>query len=158
MFFSIKVFITFLKNSLNLMHLTLIDIVGIDINTLPNYNFFFKLNFQNKLTEIYNFLLIYNLLDYKNQFRYIINFFYKPKMILYSIEDLFANANWVERELIEFFGLTFERKIDTRNLLLDYNLNINPLLKNFPVEGYQELYFNFENYNLDYINTEFIEL
>jgi hypothetical protein len=35
---------------------------------------------------------------------------------------------------------------------------INPLLKNFPTEGYQELYFNFNTYTLDYINSDFVEL
>jgi NADH dehydrogenase (ubiquinone) Fe-S protein 3 len=64
----------------------------------------------------------------------------------------------VERELIEFFNINIINKKDTRNLLLDYNFLGNPLLKIFPTEGFQELYFNFETYNLEYINVEFTQL
>jgi len=148
--------ITFiLKNSLNFFFLSLIEITGLDISMINNYNYLFNLDNINKYFEK---IIIYNFIDYKTNFRYIFNLFVNKFTKIYSIEKFFLNANWLERELIEFFNIQVFLKNDTRNLLLDYNLMINPLLKNFPTEGYQELYFNFNTYTLDYINSDFVEL
>lgn len=148
--------ITFiLKNSLNFFFLSLIEITGLDISMINNYNYLFNLDNINKYFEK---IIIYNFIDYKTNFRYIFNLFVNKFTKIYSIEKFFLNANWLERELIEFFNIQVFFKNDTRNLLLDYNLMINPLLKNFPTEGYQELYFNFNTYTLDYINSDFVEL
>lgn len=148
--------ITFiLKNSLNFFFLSLIEITGLDISMINNYNYLFNLDNINKYFEK---IIIYNFIDYKTNFRYIFNLFVNKFTKIYSIEKFFLNANWLERELIEFFNIQVFLKNDTRNLLLDYNLMINPLLKNFPTEGYQELYFNFNTYTLDYINSDFVQL
>lgn len=148
--------ITFiLKNSLNFFFLSLIEVTGLDISMINNYNYLFNLDNINKYFEK---IIIYNFIDYKTNFRYIFNLFVNKFTKIYSIEKFFLNANWLERELIEFFNIQVFLKNDTRNLLLDYNLMINPLLKNFPTEGYQELYFNFNTYTLDYINSDFVEL
>lgn len=141
---------------LNNYLLSLIDITGVDLSNLKNYNFFFLPNFNPAITL--DKLLIYNLINYKTNLRAIFSLFCGSQVRLYSLDAFFFNSNWVERELIEFFGIKIINKKDTRNLLLDYNLQINPLLKNFPTEGFQELYFNFNSFNLDYINNEFIEL
>ena len=85
-------------------------------------------------------------------------FFFNSFNKLFTLENFFLNSNWVERELIEFFGTEFVFKKDTRNLLLDYTFSGNPLLKTFPTEGYEELYFNFNTYSLSYISSEFVEL
>lgn len=148
---NIKKILFFLKNTFQFNLISLIEITGVDLLLLKNYNLFFNINFFNKL-------IIYNLIDYKSSVRYIFNLFVNNNIKIFSLDKLFLNSNWMERELIEFFGLNILNKIDTRNLLLDYNLLINPLLKIFPCEGYQEIYFNFNTYNLDYINSEFIEL
>ena len=34
-------------------------------------------------------------------------------------------------------------KTDTRRLLLDYTKQENPLLKDYPVEGFNDVFFNF---------------
>lgn len=60
--------------------------------------------------------------------------------------------------MVEFFGVSVIGQTDTRNLLLDYNVVYNPLLKTFPTEGVQEIFFNYLTYNLDYAQIEFIEL
>lgn len=152
---NIKKIIFILKNSLNFFFLSLIEITGLDISMINNYNYLFNLDNINKYFEK---IIIYNFIDYKTNFRYIFNLFVNKFTKIYSIEKFFLNANWLERELIEFFNIQVFLKNDTRNLLLDYNLMINPLLKNFPTEGYQELYFNFNTYTLDYINSDFVEL
>ena len=58
-----------------------------------------------------------------------------------SIESLFRNARWLEREASEFFGLFFTNKSDRRALFtipLFYNY---PLRKKYPTGGFYEIFF-----------------
>lgn len=139
----------FFKNIFQNFYLSLLDICGIDVSSI-NLNLFFKKN------QLYRFLTIYNFINYKTFNKYL--FLFLNNGVLFSIDGIFFNANWLERELIEFFNIKVSNKLDTRNLLLDYNFTGAPLLKSFPTEGYTELFFNFNTYNLDYISNEFIEL
>lgn len=156
LFNNIKKILFLFKSLFNNSFVSLIEITGVDITNLKNYNFFFFQEFKQNF--IFERIIIYNLINYKNNFRVFFNLFYKNNLKLYSLDNFFLNSNWLERELIEFFGIKVLNKKDTRNLLLDYNLTINPLLKNFPTEGFQELYFNYGTFNLDYFNNEFVEL
>lgn len=141
--------IFFLKNIFQNFYLSLLDICGVDVSAI-NINLFFK------KTTLYKFIVLYNFINYKTFNKYLLLFINNGK--IFSIDGLFFNANWLERELIEFFNINVLNKLDTRNLLLDYNFVGAPLLKSFPTEGYTELFFNFNTYNLDYISNEFIEL
>lgn len=77
---------------------------------------------------------------------------------LNSLDKLYPNANWVERESSEMFNINFTNKKDVRNLLLDYSRNEYPMLKEFPCEGYFDVYFDFFDDQLQYIESEFVEL
>ena len=50
-----------------------------------------------------------------------------------SVADLFATADWAERECREMFGIEFFGHPDPRNLLLDEDLDIHPLRKSHPL-------------------------
>lgn len=56
------------------------------------------------------------------------------------------------------FGVMFYKKKDIRNLLLEYSKTEYPMLKEFPTEGYYDLYYNIFDDQLHYIESEFIEL
>lgn len=150
--------INFLANSLNGFMYSLVDIIGVDITKLKNYRLFFNLHSWDISLSHCTKLIYYNLLNYKNSQRLILTCFLQNSSTLQSIELTFCNANWMERELVEFFGIQITNRLDTRNLLLDYNLQVNPLLKTYPTEGHQELFFNYLSYNLEYVATEFVEL
>ena len=47
--------------------------------------------------------------------------------------DLYAIADWAERECSEMFGISFRGHPDPRNLLLDEDLDIHPLRKSHPL-------------------------
>ncbi len=47
--------------------------------------------------------------------------------------DLYATADWAERECREMFGIEFIGHPDPRNLLLDEDLDIHPLRKSHPL-------------------------
>ena len=41
------------------------------------------------------------------------------------------------------YGINYINKNDNRSLLLDYSRNEFPMLKDFPVEGFYEIYYDF---------------
>ena len=56
------------------------------------------------------------------------------------------------------FGINYTDKKDNRSLLLDYSRNEFPMLKDFPTEGYYEIFYDFFENKIDYFKNEFIEL
>lgn len=150
LYYNIYKILFILKNTFQNFYLSLIDICGMDISSF-NLKYFFKQSL------LFNYLITFNFNNYKT-FNKVLFLVFLTKNYLYSIDNLFFNANWLERELIEFFNINLLNKTDTRNLLLDYNFIGAPLLKTFPTEGYVELFFNFNTFSLDYISNEFIEL
>jgi NADH-quinone oxidoreductase subunit C len=50
-----------------------------------------------------------------------------------SIHDIFAGANWHERETQEMFGITFVGHPDPRNMYLPVDFEGHPLRKDFPL-------------------------
>lgn len=47
----------------------------------------------------------------------------------------------LEREIFEMFGILFTEHQDLRKLLLDYSYVGNPLRKDYPVTGYNQISF-----------------
>lgn len=75
-----------------------------------------------------------------------------------SIDKIYLNSSWLERENNEMYNINYLNKNDSRSLLLDYSRNEYPMLKDFPTEGYEEIYFDFFENKVNYIRNEFIEL
>ena len=147
-----------LKSYLHLYWLSLIDIIGVDLTKLLNYSFLFNSNEWTFNNQSWQSLIYYNFINYNTNERFIFTHLLTNQTLVTSITNIFNNAGWLERELVEFFNINIQNRTDTRNLLLDYNNNTNPLLKTFPTEGTNELFFNYLTYNLEYVETEFIEL
>jgi NADH-quinone oxidoreductase subunit C len=57
-----------------------------------------------------------------------------PHVQVPSIVDLYPAANWHEREAAEMFGIDFTGHPDLKNLLLEEDLHIHPLLKAHPLQ------------------------
>jgi len=79
--------------------------------------------------------------------------FSKSKNVVTTIEDLFFNANWCEREVSEMSGIFFFGKNDNRNLLMSYSDFFFPLKKYFPSVGLFELYYDIISDLIVKVNT-----
>jgi len=56
-----------------------------------------------------------------------------------SVTDIWASANWYEREAFDLYGIVFEGHPDLRRILTDYGFVGHPFRKDFPVSGYVEM-------------------
>jgi len=61
-----------------------------------------------------------------------------PDPELPSACDLWASANWMEREVYDMYGVTFTGHPDLRRILLPDEFTSFPLRKDYPLRGYGE--------------------
>lgn len=128
--FFFKTFLHIKKNSILTANLQLID-------TFATQNINTGLSYILILYDLrhHNYLICFTLIPLKNK-----NIFYFSNLI--SLENLFFNANWTERETAETTGIFFSNKVDSRNLLLEYTNIFKPLLKLYPTVGFFEIFFD----------------
>ena len=51
-----------------------------------------------------------------------------------SVTDLFAGANWLEREAYDMFGIVFKGHPNLRRILMDERFSGHPLRKEYPIK------------------------
>ena len=142
-----------LKNELFFSASTLIEQSCIDTKYFDKLSDSFHTQFGGKRILLFNILYFYFI---KVRLTLFVSLNLNSKIS--SVDSLYPNANWIERETSEMFGVIYTNKKDIRNLLLDYSRNEYPMLKEFPCEGYYDLYFDFFNDQLQYVESEFVEL
>lgn len=144
-----------LKSELFLNNSTLIENTAIDFKYAneinKNLNFFFK---NNNLLTLYQYYFI----NLKLKILFFILLKTNSKPLLYSIDKLFSNAGWLERESSEMYGILYYFKNDIRKLLLDYSKIENPLLKDYLSEGFKDIFYNFFENQVILFKNESIEL
>ena len=67
-----------------------------------------------------------------------------------SVTEVWASANWYEREAFDLFGILFEGHSDLRRILTDYGFIGHPFRKDFPVSGYVEMRYDPEQKRVIY--------
>jgi NADH:ubiquinone oxidoreductase subunit C len=75
-----------------------------------------------------------------------------------SVDRIYKSASWLERETGEMFKVSYNRKVDTRRLLLDYSKFENPLLKDFSPVGANDLFYSLFEDQVIYTRPNIIEL
>tara|TARA_B100001123_G_scaffold373332_1_gene437858 strand:- start:471 stop:1067 length:597 start_codon:yes stop_codon:yes gene_type:complete len=85
------------------------------------------------------FKIIYLLLSHENNLRIVVNTYIDEKIKVPSITKIFPSANWMEREVFDMYGISFNEHPDLRRILTDYGFNGYPLRKDFPLTGHSEV-------------------
>lgn len=65
-----------------------------------------------------------------------------------TLETVYLNANWKEREIWDMFGITFDGHSDLRRLIMPADWQGHPLRKDYPL-GYEEVQFTFNAAEID---------
>jgi NADH-quinone oxidoreductase subunit C len=112
----------FLRDDARCRFEVLIDICGVDYPERPE-----------------RFEVVYHLLSPRLNQRLRVKLSTDDVSPVASAVDIFAAANWFEREAYDMYGILFSDHPDLRRLLTDYGFQGFPLRKDFPLTGYVEV-------------------
>jgi NADH-quinone oxidoreductase subunit C len=70
--------------------------------------------------------------------------------VLDSVVDVWASANWFEREAFDLYGILFRGHPDLRRILTDYGFIGHPFRKDFPLIGNVEVQYDPEKQRVVY--------
>jgi len=86
------------------------------------------------------FAVIYNLFSLSKKRRVRLKVFLKEENPeVDSVYDLYASANWFEREAWDLFGIQFKGHPHLTRILCHNEFEGHPLRKDYPSDGYQQL-------------------
>ena len=119
----------------------LIDLCGVDYST-----------YGDGIWEGPRFAVVSHLLSMQHNWRVRVRVFAPDDEVpvVASLNDIWASANWYEREAFDFFGILFEGHNDLRRILTDYGFIGHPFRKDFPVTGYVEMRYDPEQKRVIY--------
>jgi len=97
------------------------------------------------------FAVVHHLLSVHRNERLRLKIFLKddPPRIA-SVVNVWASANWFEREAYELYGILFDGHPDLRRLLTDYGFIGHPFRKDFPLIGNVEMRYDPEKQRVVY--------
>jgi NADH-quinone oxidoreductase subunit C len=86
------------------------------------------------------YAVVYHLLSLTHNERLRLRIFADDDVpVVDSVVDIWAAANWFEREAFDLFGILFEGHPDLRRILTDYGFIGHPFRKDFPLIGNVEM-------------------
>ena len=98
------------------------------------------------------FALVYQLLSIQHNWRLRVRCFCTDDdfPMIDSVNDIWAAANWYEREAFDLYGIVFNGHPDLRRILTDYGFVGHPFRKDFPVTGNVEMRYDPEQQRVVY--------
>ena len=119
-----------LRDDASLKFEQLIDLAGIDFST-----------YRDQAWDGPRYCAVSHLLSVSLNWRLRLKVFAPDDdvPVVASVNDIWAGANWFEREAFDMVGLIFEGHNDLRRILTDYGFIGHPLRKDFPVSGHVEM-------------------
>lgn len=123
----------FLRDDARTSYIFLSDLGGIDYLNYP-------------VKPIGRFAVLYNLISFARDDRFFVKTFLDPSLpttgieedpalMLDSVTDLWAGAEWMEREVFDMLGIRFRNHPDLRRILLWAEYPGHPLRKDYPLRG-----------------------
>lgn len=86
------------------------------------------------------FAVVYQLLSLHYNWRVRLKVFLpESDLEIPSVNNIWASADWFEREAYDLFGIFFQGHPDLRRILTDYGFIGHPFRKDFPLEGRVEM-------------------
>lgn len=130
-----------LRDHADLRFEQLIDLCGVDYST-----------YGDGAWDGQRFAVVSHLLSLAHNWRVRVRVFAPDDEmpVVASVMDIWATANWYEREAFDFFGILFEGHNDLRRILTDYGFIGHPFRKDFPVSGYVEMRYDPEQKRVIY--------
>jgi NADH-quinone oxidoreductase subunit C len=119
----------------------LIDLCGLDMST-----------WRDRPWDGPRFGVVVHLLSVAHNWRVRIKVFAGDDdlPVVPSVTELWAAANWFEREAFDLYGLVFEGHPDLRRILTDYGFIGHPMRKDFPVSGHVEMRYDAQTQRVIY--------
>jgi NADH-quinone oxidoreductase subunit C len=98
------------------------------------------------------FAAVYHLLSYSNNNRLRIRVFAQDDdfPMVPTVTEIWACADWYEREAFDLFGILFSGHPDLRRILTDYGFVGHPFRKDFPMIGNVEMRYDPEKARVVY--------
>lgn len=86
------------------------------------------------------YAVVYHLLSIAHNHRVRVRVFAEDEPpAVDSVVDIWASANWYEREVFDLYGIIFHGHPDLRRILTDYGFIGHPFRKDFPLSGNVEV-------------------
>ena len=130
--------------------------IDIEVDNLISTILFLKTNEKCKFKQLIDitavdypqkakrFKIVYLLLSHENNSRIIVNMEIDDGAKIPSLTKIFPSANWMEREVFDMYGISFNDHPDLRRILTDYGFEGYPLRKDFPLTGHTEVRYSEE--------------
>lgn len=128
-----------LRDAKDLAFEQLIDLCGVDYASYAGWSGL-------------RFAAVSHLLSVKNNWRIRVRVFAEDDLfpVVRSVSDVWASANWFEREAFDLYGIMFAGHNDLRRILTDYGFVGHPFRKDFPLSGHVEMRYDPEKQRVVY--------
>jgi len=119
----------------------MVDLCGIDYSS-----------YRNEPWDGLRYCVVLHLLSVTHNWRVRLKVFAPDDdvPVVASVTEIWAGANWFEREAFDLYGIIFEGHLDLRRILTDYGFIGHPMRKDFPVSGHVEMRYDAEKKRVIY--------
>jgi NADH-quinone oxidoreductase subunit C len=130
-----------LRDSAALKFEQLIDLCGVDYST-----------YKDQAWDGARYCVVSHLLSVTHNWRVRLKVFAPDDRmpVVDSLTDIWASANWFEREAFDLYGIIFEGHLDLRRILTDYGFIGHPMRKDFPTTGHVEMRYDAQSQRVIY--------